>query len=107
MMLDDQPRSASVMSVERSEFAVLSRELFTAFMLEHPEVALQLIRDLIRVGRGMNVRARERFREYIEDLEKAKVHELVAVKRWRVAKSVMLALVLIFAGLQFYYFFTH
>jgi hypothetical protein len=49
---------------------VLSRELFTAFMLEHPEVALQLI-------------------------------------RWRLAKSVMLALVLIFAGVQFYYFYTH
>lgn len=107
MMLDDKPRSASVMTVERSEFAVLSRELFTAFMLEHPEVALQLIRDLIRVGRGMNVRAREHFRQYIEDLEKVKVHELKAVKRWRLAKSVMLALVLIFAGLQFYYFFTH
>jgi hypothetical protein len=55
----------------------------------------------------MNVRARERFREYIEDLEKVKVHELVAVKRWRLAKSVMLALVLIFAGVQFYYFYTH
>jgi CRP-like cAMP-binding protein len=107
MMLDDKPRSASVMTVERSEFAVLSRELFTAFIFEHPEVALQLIRDLIRVGRGMNVRAREHFRQYIEDLENVKVHELKAVKRWRLAKSVMLAVVLIFAGLQFYYFFTH
>lgn len=106
MMLDDKPRSASVMTVEPSEFVVLSRELFTGFLLEHPEVALQLIRDLIRVGRGMNVRAREHFRKHIEDLEKMKVGELAAVRRWRMAKSIVLAIVLIFATLQFYYFFS-
>jgi CRP-like cAMP-binding protein len=105
MMLDDRPRSASVMTLEPSRFGVLSREVFVAFLLENPEVALQLIRDLIRMSRGMNVRARERFRHYIEDLEQAKVHELASVKRWQLAKSAMLALVLIFAALQFWYFF--
>ena len=104
MMLDDKPRSASVMALERSEFAVLSLELFKSFMLQHPEVALQLIRDLIRVGRGMNVRTRESFRQHVEDLEKVKVHELTAVKRWQAAKSIMLIVVLILAALQFYYF---
>lgn len=107
MMLDDKPRSASVATMEPAEFGVLSRAQFTSFMLEHPEVALQLIRDLIRLGRGMNVKAREGFRRHIEELEQAQVHEIAAVKRWRVAKSVVLALVLILAGLQFYYFAAH
>ena len=106
MTLDDKPRSASVMTVAPSEFAVLSRELFTAFMLEHPKVALQIIRDLIRVGRGMNVRTRESFRQHIAELEKRKVEELAAVRRWRIAKSIMLAVVLVFAALQFYYFLS-
>ena len=105
MMLDERPRSASVMTLEPSRFGVLSRDVFVAFLLENPEVALQLIRDLIRMSRGMNVRARERFRHYIEDLEKAKVQELASVKRWQLAKSAMLALVLLFAALQFWYFF--
>lgn len=95
MMLDDKPRSASVMTLEPSEFAVLSREEFTSFILAHPEVALQLIRDLIRVGRGMNVRTRERFRQHIDELEKAKVQELAAVKGWRIAKTITIAAVLI------------
>lgn len=104
MMLDDKPRSASVMTVEPSEFAVLSRQQFTSFMLEHPEVALQLIRDLIRLGRGMNVRARENFRRHIEDLEQVKIQELATVRRWRTAKSVVLAAVLVLAIVQFCYF---
>jgi len=107
MMLDDKPRSASVVTQEPSEFAVLSRAQFTSFMLEHPEVALQLIRDLIRLGRGMNVKAREGFRRHIEELERVQVGEIAAVKRWRLAKSVVLVLVLILAGLQFYYFAVH
>ena len=107
MMLDDKPRSASVVTEEACEFAVMSRELFTSFVLEHPKVALQIIRDLIRVGRGMNVRTRESFRQRIQDLENRKVEELAAVRRWRMAKSIMLAVVLLFAGLQFYYFMSH
>ena len=105
MMLDDKPRSASVITTEPSRFAVLSREIFTRFLLEHPQVALQIIRDLSRTSRGMNVRARESFRQHISALEKRKIEELSAVRRWRMAKSVMLALVLSFATLQFVYFF--
>jgi CRP/FNR family cyclic AMP-dependent transcriptional regulator len=97
MMLDDQPRSASVMTLERSEFAVVSRPDFTAFVRQHPESALQLIRDLIRLGRGMNARTRENFRQHIAELEKAKVDEIAIVRGWRVAQYFTLATVVLLA----------
>jgi len=58
MVLDSQPRSASVMTLEPSQFAVLSRDDFRAFLLRHAEVALQLIQNLIRVARGLNQNVR-------------------------------------------------
>ena len=54
MVLDEQPRSASVMTLEPSQFAILSRADFKQFLLSHPEVSLQLIQNLIRVARGLN-----------------------------------------------------
>ena len=59
MVLDSQPRSASVMTIEPSQFAILSRADFKEFLLRHAEVALQLIENLIRVARGLthNVRS--------------------------------------------------
>ena len=54
MVLDEQPRSASVMTLEPSQFAILSRADFKAFLLSHAEVSLQLIQNLIRVARGLN-----------------------------------------------------
>jgi CRP/FNR family cyclic AMP-dependent transcriptional regulator len=54
MVLDDQPRSASVMTLEPAQFAILSRADFRAFLLSHAEVALQLIQNLIRLARGLN-----------------------------------------------------
>ena len=54
MVLDEQPRSASVMTLEPAQFAILSRADFKAFLLNHPEVSLQLIQNLIRVARGLN-----------------------------------------------------
>jgi len=54
MVLDEQPRSASVMTLEPAQFAILSRADFKAFLLSHAEVALQLIQNLIRVARGLN-----------------------------------------------------
>jgi CRP/FNR family transcriptional regulator, cyclic AMP receptor protein len=54
MVLDEQPRSASVMTLEASQFAILSRADFRAFLLGHPAVSLQLIQNLIRVARGLN-----------------------------------------------------
>ena len=54
MVLDEQPRSASVMTLEPSQFAILSRIDFTQFLLGHPQVSLQLIQNLIRMARGLN-----------------------------------------------------
>ena len=54
MVLDDQPRAASVMTLDASQFAILSRADFKAFLLSHPAVSLQLIQNLIRVARGLN-----------------------------------------------------
>jgi CRP/FNR family cyclic AMP-dependent transcriptional regulator len=58
MVLDEQPRSASVMTLEPAQFACLSRADFRAFLLKHAEVALQLIQNLIRVARGLNQNVR-------------------------------------------------
>jgi CRP/FNR family transcriptional regulator, cyclic AMP receptor protein len=54
MVLDGEPRSASVMTLEPSQFACLSRADFRVFLLTHAEVALQLIQNLIRLARGLN-----------------------------------------------------
>lgn len=45
-LLDDQPRSASVMTVEASEFAVLPKAHFTKCISEHPEIAMGIIQHL-------------------------------------------------------------
>ena len=58
MVLDNQPRSASVMTLEPAQFAILSRDDFKDFLLRHPQVALQLIQNLIRVARGLNQNVR-------------------------------------------------
>jgi CRP/FNR family cyclic AMP-dependent transcriptional regulator len=58
MVLDEQPRAASVMTLEPAQFAILSRADFRGFLLGHPEVALQLIQNLIRVARGLNQNVR-------------------------------------------------
>lgn len=54
MVLDGEARSASVMTLEPAQFAILSRADFKAFLLAHAEVALQLVHNLIRVARGLN-----------------------------------------------------
>src|SRR5918996_5915116 len=46
MVLDEQPRSASVMTLDASQFAILPRADFRTFLLGHAEVALQLIQNL-------------------------------------------------------------
>jgi CRP-like cAMP-binding protein len=109
MMLDDKPRSASVRTIEPSEFAVISRADFTALLLRNPEIALQLIRNLIRLTRGQNVktiedvRTREQLHVYIEQLKATKGQDLPSVKRWEVAKRWMLVTLLVFAIMQFYF----
>jgi len=109
MMLDDKPRSASVSTLEPSEFAVIPRAEFRALLLRHPEVALQLIRNLIRIARGHNVRTlqdvhtRNELQLYIEQLKATRAEDLPGVRRWRAAKRWVLVLLLLFAVLQYYF----
>jgi CRP-like cAMP-binding protein len=109
MMLDDKPRAASVRTTEPTEVAVVSREDFQAFVLKHPQVALQVIRNLIRLTRSQNVRTVEDVRTradlqmYIEQLKMMKAEDLPSVKRWEVAKRWMLVALLLLAVLQFYF----
>ena len=106
MMLDHRPRSASIMTLEESQFAVISREDFQVFLRQHPEAAEQVILNLIRITRGMNQRARggaglaERVRQYMSDLKGA---DLPAVRRWLNAKRVVLAVLLALAIAQYYF----
>jgi CRP/FNR family cyclic AMP-dependent transcriptional regulator len=58
MALDEGARSASVMALEPAQFAVLPGVDFRAFLLKHPQVAVQVIRNLIRVARGLNENVR-------------------------------------------------
>lgn len=109
MMLDEKPRAASVRTTEPTEVAVVSREDFKAFLRKHPEVALQVIRNLIRLTRSQNVRTVEDVRTradlqlYIEQLKMTKGGDLPSVKRWEVAKRWMLVTLLVFAAMQFYF----
>lgn len=95
MMLDDNLRSASVVTLEDAEIAVLRRPDFVDFLLKQPQVALRLIRDLIRLGRGMNARTRK---------EGSTKDDQPSVRRAVAAKRLMLATVLVLAALNFYFF---
>ena len=109
MMLDDKPRSASVRAMVPTEVAVVTRDDFKGFLLKHPEVALQVIRNLIRLTRSQNVKTVEDVRTradlqlYIEQLKMTKGQDLPSVKRWEVAKRWMLVALLVFAVMQFYF----
>lgn len=109
MMLDEKPRSASVIVTEPSEFAVISRTEFKSVLAKHPEVAMHLIRNLIKLARGHNVktiedvRSRSELQIYIEQLKGKKAQDLPSVKGWLVAKRWMLATLLAFAVLQYYF----
>jgi len=58
MVLDDGPRSASVVTTETSSFAVLSTTVFKGLLVRHPEIALIVIRNLIRMARGLDENVR-------------------------------------------------
>jgi CRP-like cAMP-binding protein len=109
MMLDDNPRSASVSTLEPSEFVVVPRADFKALLGRNPDVALQVIRNLIRLTRGHNVktlqdvRNREELQLYIEQLKARKGQDLPSVKRWTTAKRWVLVGLLVFAVFQFYF----
>ena len=53
MVLDGGPRSASVMTLEASRFAVIPKNKFRDFVLSHPGFSLHLIEKLIRRTRAL------------------------------------------------------
>jgi len=53
MVLDGGPRSASVMTLESSRFAVVTRSRFREFLGEHPAFAIHLIEKLIQRTRAL------------------------------------------------------
>jgi CRP-like cAMP-binding protein len=99
MMLDHRPRSASIVALEPSEFAVIGREAFRGFLARHPQAAEQLILNLIRVTRGMN----DRVKQYVKWLERAEAPDGPTVKRWALAKRWVLGGLLVLAAAQFYF----
>lgn len=109
MMLDDAPRSASVKTVDPCEVGIIPRAEFQAVLMHNPEVALRIIRNLIRVARGHNVRTLEDVRTrselqlYIERLKSTKAEDLPSVRRWAVAKRWALVTLLVFAIGQYYF----
>jgi len=109
MMLDGKPRSASVKTVEPSEFVAIPHDDFKELLRKYPEVSLQLIRNLIRLARGHNVRTiedvrtRDELQVYIEKLKSTSGADLPTVKRWVAAKRWVLIGLLAFAVLQYYF----
>ena len=47
IILDEGPRSASVMTLEPSKFSIVSREQFNEFLAQNHEVTFELVRGLI------------------------------------------------------------
>ena len=58
MVLDEGPRSASVATTEPSTFAVISTTEFKDILLKYPEIALIVIKNLIRTARGLDENVR-------------------------------------------------
>jgi len=58
MALDERPRSASVVTLETSRFAVISKPDFKHILLEHPEISQHVIKNLINIIRGLNKNVR-------------------------------------------------
>jgi CRP/FNR family transcriptional regulator, cyclic AMP receptor protein len=53
MILDEGPRSASVMTLEPSRFAVITTDQFRQFLTAHPDIGLELIKSLIHRVRAL------------------------------------------------------
>ena len=58
-MLDDGPRSASVVTIEPCQFAIIPGPDFKKLLIEHPDIAVSVILNLIQTTRGLteNVRS--------------------------------------------------
>jgi CRP/FNR family cyclic AMP-dependent transcriptional regulator len=59
IILDEGPRSASVMTLEPSKFSIVSREQFNEFLAQSPEVTLELVRSLIHRVRELTKKVSE------------------------------------------------
>lgn len=59
MILDDGPRSASVMTLEPCRMAVVTRESFRNVLATNPEMAVTVIRNLIRRCRVLTESAKD------------------------------------------------
>lgn len=59
MVLDDGPRSASVMTLEPCRMAMLTRERFRGYLVSNPEVAIAVIRNLIHRCRTLTENAKD------------------------------------------------
>ena len=59
MSLDGGPRSASVITLEASVCAVVTRRTLEAFVAEHPAFAFELLAKVIRRARSATVNARQ------------------------------------------------
>jgi CRP-like cAMP-binding protein len=109
MALDGAPRAASVKAIEPCEVAEIPRAEFTTLLMQHPQLALHIIRNLIRLARGHNVRTlddvhtRSELQLYIEQLKHTKGADLPSVRRWAVAKRWVLVALLVFALGQYYF----
>ncbi len=58
IMLDDGPGSASIITLRPCTFAVISMADFRKFLLDHPKIALRVIKNLIQIARGLNKNVR-------------------------------------------------
>ncbi|HTS54929.1 MAG TPA: cyclic nucleotide-binding domain-containing protein [Burkholderiales bacterium] len=59
IILDEGPRSASVMTLEPSKFAIISKEQFNEFLARNPEGSLELVRSLIHRVRELTKKVSE------------------------------------------------
>jgi CRP/FNR family transcriptional regulator, cyclic AMP receptor protein len=59
IILDEGPRSASVMTLEPSKFSIVSKEQFNQFLAQSPEVTLELVRSLIHRVRELTKKVSE------------------------------------------------
>jgi CRP/FNR family cyclic AMP-dependent transcriptional regulator len=59
MVLDDGPRSASVMTLEPCRMAMLTRDRFRGYLAKNPEVAIAVIRNLIHRCRALTENAKD------------------------------------------------
>ena len=58
MVLDEGPRSASVMTLETSRFLIIAKTDFRQFLTEHPEFAMKLINLLMHRVRALTENVR-------------------------------------------------